>query len=113
MKQSVENTLVDLRNLLDDPHHWTQGEAAKRTDGREVSPEDPWAVCWCVMGGVSRVTKGHDTMDWYNGAIGAISDTLKSNGFTNGIAAWNDDKRRTHADVIAILDLAIERVKTT
>lgn len=55
-----------LYTLLEDPQRWTTGAAARYrpsplgekevySRGTEVSPHDPQANCWCIVGGFYKV----------------------------------------------------------
>ncbi len=43
---------MKVKELLADPKRWTKGAMARRSDNFPVSPKDPSATCWCLMGAI-------------------------------------------------------------
>lgn len=102
------SVLKDLRRLFDVPSNWIQGSPASTDSGAQCRPESIFATCWCLMGGVSKVTSYSDELEEYDAAIESVHRSIKMLGFENGIAAWNDDNGRTYQDVLAMVDQCIE-----
>src|SRR5262245_38742159 len=48
------------RELVSDPHRWTQGPLARTRDGLGTQPEDPSAYSFCLVGALIRAA--HDLM---------------------------------------------------
>ena len=115
MATTLQN-LKALRKLFSGPETWIQGTPATDAKERCVNPDSPGAVCFCIMGGVSRVTcdqigiKHLYVVDntAYGDCITAIDKSIRGLGVQPGIAAWNDDPDRTYEDVMAVIDQAIE-----
>jgi hypothetical protein len=53
---TVLETLQQTRELLSKPQRWTRGTLARDSRGLPVSPEDPKACRFCLMGAMYRVT---------------------------------------------------------
>jgi hypothetical protein len=47
---TTTSVLEDMRDLLSDPRHWTQGTFARDMDLDSVSVGDSTACCWCMQG---------------------------------------------------------------
>lgn len=95
--------LVAARELLSDEKRWTKGNLAHDVDGDDVRPRSKHAVCWCVMGAVQKFSLG----TWHQG--GALN---RIHGVVGGsIPEFNDAPTTTHADVLRVLDAAIEKAK--
>jgi hypothetical protein len=103
---NTQEILIAARALITRPEHWTQGAYRRDTNGNKLH-RDRGAVCWCPEGAISYVA----TDDSSRGALSAADDLLAdAAGVERGMFTdWNDDPRRTHAEVLAVMDLAIER----
>lgn len=53
------SVLEGTRELLSNKNRWTAYCSAKDAEGMSVSPNDPKACCWCLMGALIKVS--HDT----------------------------------------------------
>lgn len=91
----------DLRALFDKPDSWIQGNMARDANGRVRHLRNPKATCWCVYGGVDRVSP---TAEITNNLLRAA----KIHTGTLMISPWNDRRGRTHADIITLCDYLIE-----
>ena len=90
--------LNEIRELL--AKGWTQVALARDQRGHDVSVMSENAVSFCVVGAMRRSSRGLARL-W------SIHHALRE--LTNGtISAWNDDPTRTHAQVLALIDRAIE-----
>ncbi len=103
-KKTVKSTLVNLRRLLSRPDRWGQGEAAMDSAGISVDPLSSDAVCWCLLGGLSKVTENYP--DIYDDTIMLLGREMS---LSTGLVAWNDDQERKHEDVLYLLDMVIEK----
>ena len=92
MDTTLQNLLA-LRELLDDPNHWTKHTSARDINGLPVrSGMSPTAVCWCLSGAVFKITNTtHEFL--------TLVDLLAVDK-VEGIAAFNDDNNTTHRMVI-------------
>lgn len=51
--------LIEAFNLINEPGNWTQGEYARLPSGRDCSPTNSHAVCFCSVGAISQVSGLH------------------------------------------------------
>lgn len=100
---SALKVLVSARELLSDEKRWTKGNMARDAAGADVNPRGKKAVCWCVVGAVMKSPLGRlyqgDAIDRIYRVVGG------------SIGGFNDAPTTTHADVLRVLDAAIERAK--
>jgi hypothetical protein len=101
--------LKALRKLLADPKHWMRGRYARDIKGNTVPPLDPTAACWCIMGGIIKVTSGNevDARDVRNKMLRALS----SGGAAPYLIEFNDKRGRKHAEVLELIDAGIAYLK--
>lgn len=102
---SALKVLVAARELLSDEKRWTRYDLAHDVDGVEIGPRSENAVCWCVMGAVHKFSPGVAP-----GVGGALN--LVHNAVGGPIPEFNDDPETTHADVLRVLDVAIEKAQS-
>ncbi len=95
MTLSVHETLKAMRELLSAPERWCQGDYAKDSLGEPCDPESNRAVCWCLSGAASKVTK----REYIRGLWSEFA-------WPDSIPNFND--HHTHAEVLAKLDDAIK-----
>lgn len=87
---------------------WVQRTFAKDADYRDVMPEDPAAVRWCLLGAINRSTFELDILP------GLVLDSLYRMvdltwpGSAFGAGYWNDQPGRTKEEVLDFID-SIER----
>lgn len=89
--------LRGVRELLAVPERWTKKAFARTATGTICNDTQDVAVAWCIRGAAYRLGLGHDEF---------CSSMLYS---PNDLSRWNDAPERTHAEVLARLDAAIER----
>ena len=101
---SVADTLRAARAKIEQPEAWTKGRLAvnKRT-GNSVHPKHRLATCWCAEGAIVAVEKSQAD---YISALAAMERALPP--FVR-LVNWNDNGFRTHAEVLALFDVAIEK----
>ena len=100
---AVREVLVNARELISKPEAWTKRSYARSAGGDPVVPYSPKAACWCVSGAIS--ISGRDiTVRW------AARDAILFAAGTSvmDVPTWNDAPERTHAEVLAVFDKAIE-----
>lgn len=100
--------ITKTRELLSDPGRWTKGRYARTADGLNVSPHREAATCFCLVGAIKRSTANNDQEDSVDDAISA---TLRSRGFFEGVINFNDRPETTHADVLKLLDETAEHLR--
>ena len=95
--------LYEARAVIDTEDKWTQGALARNAGGQElVSVLSPGAVCYCA-GGAIAVAFGERYPDGSSPVWLALEAVI-----SGVIPTWNDKPERTHAEVLAAFDKAIE-----
>lgn len=93
---------------------WTQHAHARRADGSSCRFSDPMAVRYCLIGalwaGESVLTAEGQAATDARDALLTVAHALR--GAEPGLVLldWNDDRDRTHEEVLARLDAARERL---
>lgn len=100
----LTDLLTDARDYIE--CGWTQETDARDVYGYECSPDDPAAQCWCLSGALIMAAHGDDLL--YCRAVDYLKDELALPEDVL-IVDWNDVATRTQADVLELLDRAIER----
>ena len=101
--ESISSTiavLVRARALIVDERHWCQWSFARRWGKIPVSPRSTFARRFCAIGAVKRAAS-ELLLPMQNARIALERQTSRE------VERWNDDPRRTHAEVIAVFDGAI------
>lgn len=106
---SVHSTLLAVRELIAVPERWVKGDWARSASGRDVFWGSEKAVCWCIRGAVNLVEQYSPSNSYRAQEKLALMATGKSE--LMALAEWNDAPQRTHADVLALLDRALEETK--
>lgn len=105
---------------------WTQKLFARGADGECIAATKPEATCWCLLGGLQYarnvlfkheiafplITLGDDLVriELVRGiAPGEVE--LHTAQLGNVIAVWNDARERTQAEVIALAEGALQRLR--
>lgn len=96
---------MGAKALLSDESHWTKDVGARNQDGYAVSPRDAAAVCWCGYGAVLRQ---YDPNYVEEIPVELRKIMGRATGTQQPFSVWQDRKTRTHADVLAAFDRAIE-----
>ena len=103
---SALDVLTKTRELLSDPERWTKGSMAKNASGCTVRPDREDAVCFCLDGALTRAAGGSG--NGYPEATRILEETVSERPWAFCYVDWNDDAARTHAEVLAALDKAID-----
>jgi hypothetical protein len=95
---------------------WCQGAHARDEAGLEVPSWSEEARSWSLLGALLASWHRQDSQD--NGdivahltdahALGEATEALGEVVGTAALDGWNDDPDRTRADVLAVLDSAVE-----
>ena len=110
MELTAKDILVKARNKIAEPENWCKSVSSRRktATGYEVcSVDDPKACQWCATGAVaSVVTLGsiRKRCDEYVKA----NDLLDIFSVFDSVVFYNDHKKTSHADIVAVFDRAIE-----
>jgi hypothetical protein len=81
--------------------------SARFADGSQSVAWHPLAVCWCLDGARERLVTSPVARLSSDLAIGLMG-RVGAGGTADSIVVWNDMPGRTHADVLALFDRAIE-----
>ena len=128
---SPQVLLRDLRELLTDEDHWTQGALARDAENRWVDPDAPSATCWCLMGAIQHIRERRkcdargpsgyiplQVLSSLNRAEWQLEDMLcgiareharQENNQDYDLFDFNDAPKRKQSDIFALLDAAIRR----
>ncbi len=106
MTQAAE-TLRAAKALIDTPKKWTQHALARLGDDQSCFSHDPNAVCFCIIGAISRA---ESDVACSIAAFRIASNTLlhltRSLGF-HSVGDFNDHPDTSHTNVMALFDRAI------
>lgn len=102
--------LKEIEDLLSVPERWTKGYYAKTASGLNVSADNPQAVCWCIYGAIEKVCTRHSEEDKYlMRCIGEAITIKRQKIYTwRGLDSFNDSPATKHADILEVLEKAIE-----
>lgn len=107
----IKDVVIQMDNLLATEDHWCKRTYAKDHSHRAVRPEDPTAVCWCLMGALCNVRK--DTNKLADPMVEFLDEALAKSKLKVGgdysvtayksIPGFNDGCFTTFEDVKAFL----------
>ena len=99
-----------LRALFSGPETWTKHAMARTQLNHTIAPHMSTAVCWCLIGGVSKIciAKGYDN---YNNLFTALEDIIKREYPVKSVTEFNDATERTFSDISAILDTLVSELE--
>lgn len=94
--------LIAARALIEAPERWTKGEFARNKEGEKCHANSDAASCYCMEGAILS-----QSGKWpLKARACAILRASLASAIT--IPVWNDAPERTHAEVLAAFDRAIE-----
>ena len=99
----ISEKLEAAKALIADPKNWTQDTYARDVHGEPTSPESMDAVCWCSLGALKKT-------DSYLEGAGLLLRSISGVSKHPFIPSFNDT--RTHEEVMAMWDRAIELAKS-
>jgi hypothetical protein len=105
--------LLRARKIIENRRHWTRGVAARDRKGIPVTPDDPGASCWCVLGALFRVSA--DAKQPSTIIAGKKVQLIKSwhlieaAAGTDRLAEFNDT--HSHHEVLDLIDRAIAEAR--
>ncbi|MES0134491.1 hypothetical protein NKJ88_05940 [Mesorhizobium sp. M0016] len=105
----MRDRLIAARARIAEPENWLQGHFARTATGKAVLPADPKATCFCLVG----TLRADDTPDdpAFSSLVAFVTKIIlhRFKGRFINAPAFNDHKDTTHAGVLRVLDIAIER----
>lgn len=87
------------RKLIEPEGAWTQGVFARDNMGQQTPFHGQHAVCWCVLGACNRVCM-------YDFELRKKCQDFLDFIVERDVVAYNDNRRRTHAEVLDALNRA-------
>lgn len=111
MSAAVAEVLRKARALIADENAWIRNNLAVNHEGAVVLSADSDACKWCALGAIDKVANflhspGFEARDAMIRAAGVDPED-------DGLGDWNDAPERTHAEVLAAFDRAIEAEEAT
>ena len=105
--------LCGARELLSDPKKWTKGGYALSAAGENCDVLSDAAACWCLTGALARTTGNH-MESGSPGSLGGYGILAEAIGKPERlvVSSWNDEPGRSHTEVLALLDKAIELARS-
>jgi hypothetical protein len=122
MRKSTKELLIEIRALIGDIKHWTRHNQAVDSLGISVSPLDPSAYRWCILGAMRKITEANmgyskimralekATIELYDDGNRRMFNFVRLNdGWGLDLAKATEDEARpiAHAAIIKVLDHAI------
>lgn len=98
------------RERISTPERWTRDAFARDPEGWAIDPKHERACAWCTLGAICSVLPGTDPDpgDGRGPLFDAARALLARAIGRELVAWWNDNPVRTHAEVLAAFDRAIE-----
>lgn len=93
---------------------WCQGSDARDSHGASLQPWDGRAVSWSLLGALvaaverESAASGEIPIEELAAALSPLADLVD----TDSLVAWNDDPRRSQAEVVGTLDRAARTFAT-
>ena len=114
---NTSTMLREVRGLIAQPEKWTQLAFARDANKFPVDASRPDAKCWCLYGAARCVRDRHEGhgrhVEVMQHLASAIRNThpnapeIVSTWGTSTIVDFNDAAKRTHAEVVEVLEEAI------
>lgn len=98
------------RALIDTPEKWNKsGTSATNEAGTGVPACSDGACCFCVFGGIRRAVSADWTRE--NACLCSLYAAIGFSDDPARLFRWNDAPERTHSEVMAAFDKAIEKAE--
>ena len=101
---TTTDVLRHMRARLSEPGKWTKGGYARDKQGRLTRSNSKDAVCFCMLGAMRTARDAGNQQN----AANVLLSVLAPLGY-GSIPSFNDSPTTTHADVLSVLDKAIEQ----
>jgi len=105
---TTKEILIAARAKIERPECWTQKAFAKTAKKNKAAPSSPRAACWCILGAVSAVTHDNPNLPATSPITLSLAAAVGVDAYAECVIMWNDERARTHAEVLAAFDRAIE-----
>lgn len=116
--------LVKAKELIATPEQWTKGHFGRDAEGNQVDLDSDACVGRCLMGAVYRaqriLTNEAEPEERFGYSVAVRDAVVQLNeclpadaveGQWANIPEFNDYQSTTHADVIAVIDCALEKTQ--
>ena len=117
--KTVKQVLVEARALISEESKWTKGEEARDADGTPVLAYSSEADCFCALGATFAAAARSFLAPAGPGEVAREQLALTAGKILGrpwdllcplgAVADFNDHESTSHADVLALYDLTIER----
>ncbi len=109
--EQVRALFLATRALIDTPEKWSQGNYTRDRDGNSTEILSPETCRWCLSGALMCADVEPMHHHTYYRAENILRDAIEGKtGKAMTIVGFNDHPKTTHAEVLAVLDAASERV---
>lgn len=109
MKDYALGRLIEEKELLSNPAHWTKGDLARDENGVTIDPYSNKAICWCQAGAEMKIRANN----WHNITVFTIKDIVARTMSHNSAVLFNDDPNTTHDDLMKFYDECIILAKNS
>jgi hypothetical protein len=106
MLNAVE-ILTKAKELISSPEHWCQEAYSRDINGVSCDRKSPDVNSFCIIGAIFKATDEGVIYDEEIKVWNALNNIVGD----YAISTWNDKEGRTHDEVMALLDKAIENAK--
>ena len=111
--QTPLDVLKAARELISDPAKWTKGGYAFAGEA-PTDIKDPAATCFCTLGAVARVSDLSTSDVVGEQLLITLGGDPEFEDATIVVGdEWNDDPKRTHAEVLDLFDRTIARLEAS
>lgn len=106
----VKQLLEQAKALIDTPEKWTKGALARDAGGQPVAYFAPDARCFCTAGALQKACNNDESNSRLiqAGRRAIYKAMAERDKLDVSIERFNDHTFTTHAEVMAVFDLAIE-----
>lgn len=101
---NTHELLIAARKKIERPECWTKGQLARDMYGEQVPMSDVAACCWCGYGAIWS-----EAREWSR-ALPEAEEALDM-ACGSHFPTWQDAPERTHAEVMKVFDIAIEKTR--
>lgn len=109
--EQTKAALLQAKQYINDPANWIKEAFATDANNKVVSPQNPKATCFCILGALERAVDKLDInlSSTYDSCYNVLSHLAAKAGF-DSVGAFNDDEETTHGEVMGLFDDAIKKL---